>query len=99
MDQLIVLLRSKRGISIDAISAKLLDDRPPKANLDEVRDNLQAVVDGPFEKHPELKQASIEAAKALPPLTKDKSSQVGELAAEAAAQATAGHAAVRKVSK
>lgn len=37
------------------IQNKLVDDRPPKANLDSVRDDLQAVVDDLFLKHPEPK--------------------------------------------
>jgi hypothetical protein len=32
---------------------KLIDDRPPKANLDKVRPELQAVVDELFEKYPD----------------------------------------------
>ena len=42
------------------IQDMMVDDRPPKANLEKVRDELQAVVDEMFEKHPEPKQAFIE---------------------------------------
>lgn len=42
------------------IQKKLNDDRPPKGNLDEVRANLQAVVDAMFDKYPEPKDAFTE---------------------------------------
>ncbi|MER9524056.1 DUF5664 domain-containing protein [Mesorhizobium sp. M0292] len=42
------------------IQKKLNDDRPPKGNLDEVRANLQSVVDAMFEKYPEPKDAFTE---------------------------------------
>jgi hypothetical protein len=35
------------------IQGKLVDDRPPVGNLQEVRNNLQSVVDGIFERYPE----------------------------------------------
>lgn len=42
------------------IQRKLNDDRPPKGNLDEVRANLQRVVDEMFDKYPEPKDAFTE---------------------------------------
>lgn len=42
------------------IQNKLVDDRPPKANLDEVRQRLQGVVDDMFARHPDPKQAYTE---------------------------------------
>ncbi|WP_195178896.1 dATP/dGTP diphosphohydrolase domain-containing protein [Mesorhizobium sp. INR15] len=42
------------------IQRKLNDDRPPKGNLDEVRANLQAVVDAMFDKYPAPKDAFTE---------------------------------------
>lgn len=39
------------------IQEKLVDDRPPKAKLDKVRGNLQAVVDGLFDRHPNAAEA------------------------------------------
>jgi hypothetical protein len=34
------------------IQDKMVDDRPPKANLDRVRKGMQEVVDATFERHP-----------------------------------------------
>lgn len=42
------------------IQSKLTDDRPPKANLDQVRNDLQKVVDQMFDKYPEPKPAFTE---------------------------------------
>lgn len=39
------------------LQEKLVDDRPPKGNLDKVRTELQSVVDKMFEKYPESVQA------------------------------------------
>lgn len=35
----------------------LVDDRPPKGNVDQVRDNLQEVVNGIFERYPDAAAA------------------------------------------
>lgn len=42
------------------INDKFVDDRPPKANLEVVRNNLQNVVDDMFEKHPVPAEAFTE---------------------------------------
>lgn len=49
------------------IQNMMTDDRPPRANLDQVRSNLQSVVDKMFEKYPEPQlpytQAALDAEK------------------------------------
>lgn len=41
------------------IQKQIVDDRPPAANVDMVRNDLQAVVDAMFEKYPEPKEAHV----------------------------------------
>lgn len=48
-------------ILLDAeCNGTLNDDRPPKANLDQTRDDLQKVIDDLFDKYPEFKQPFTE---------------------------------------
>ena len=42
------------------IHDKFLDDRPPKTNLDKLRDDLQTAVEGIFERHPDAVDAYLE---------------------------------------
>lgn len=42
------------------IQDKMLDDRPPKTDIEKVRNDLQAIVDDIFERIPEAKDAFLE---------------------------------------